>query len=133
MLGTLLGYLAFAIFGSFSTWFGAKGLKNSITLRIHGNFTWGTVSRREERGRVWAALFVSFVAANDREYLIETTGIFAEAYQIGDEVAVLYNRDDPTQGNLYSFDFLWLWPIFLTVFGGGLLFFVIYEVVHLFI
>jgi hypothetical protein len=59
----------------------------------------------------------------DRSYGfdVETVGWLGFGYDNGERVNVLYPKGDPESGLRNSFTNLWLFPIILLVFGGGML------------
>jgi hypothetical protein len=116
-------FLLFGLFGLFLMRLGIKTIFRSIRLRKKGILVWGTISKiYQDRG--FTSLLVDFTALEGRyyEYQLETRALTFSRYHEGDKVAVLYNPDNPYEANLYSWDFLWIWPICLLFIGSLLLF-----------
>jgi hypothetical protein len=111
------------LFGLLLTGIGIKTLRKSLRLRRNGRFVIGTVTRRTYPKNV----YVSFLTTQNHKIEFLAEGGSPWLYNVGDQVAVLYDPYDPRVANIYTWDNLWSLPI--ASLGGGILFilFIIYQ------
>jgi hypothetical protein len=108
-LGLLLGG------GCFLLW--------SLSVALGGEETIGVIvdyKRRMSRNGDLYAPVVGYEADGQYYEMTSSMATSWKAYEIGDEVSVLYSPDDPGSATINSFTSMWLLPMLLC--GGGLAF-----------
>lgn len=111
-----------------STWWGIYLLQRSLRLRKSGKITMGTITRLGYQGYRLRSVFIEFKINKGRKVEIDAGAVTfggytrqAAMYQVGVQVAVIYNPKNPTEATIYLWEHLWLPPLFFILLGMGFL------------